>query len=176
MVDLTALRAANANRFARAKLTRAPEFAPVAHRLAGALAKSRYQAVSARTGVPCRCIAVVHERECSQSWYRPLAQRDRWDRKSVSVPAGRGPFKSWEDCAVDALVSCAPFAARNKDWSIGGMAYRGRLRSMISAAPLSSRSSPTLRPSSRGRLAGPVRAASMMVLPERSSTDAASNI
>ncbi|MFL6814014.1 MAG: hypothetical protein ACJ8EK_08230, partial [Bradyrhizobium sp.] len=38
----------------------------------------------------------------------------------VHVPAGRGPFKSWEDAAVDALVLCPPFAARNEDWSIGG--------------------------------------------------------
>jgi hypothetical protein len=39
----------------------------------------------------------------------------------VHVPAGRGPFRSWEDCAVDALMNCAPYAARNKDWSIGGL-------------------------------------------------------
>jgi hypothetical protein len=37
------------------------------------------------------------------------------------VPAGRGPFASFEDAAIDALVNCAPHAARNKDWSIGGM-------------------------------------------------------
>jgi hypothetical protein len=36
------------------------------------------------------------------------------------VPAGRGPFVSWEDAAVDALVHCAPYAARNTNWSIGG--------------------------------------------------------
>ena len=120
MVDLVALRAANANRFAHAKLTRAAAFAPVAQRLAGALAKSRYQTVAVRTGVPWWFIAVVHERECSQSWRGSLAQGDPWDRKSTHVPAGRGPFKSWEDSAVDALVNCAPFAARNKDWSIGG--------------------------------------------------------
>jgi len=30
-------------------------------------------------------------------------------------PAGRGPFISWEEAAVDALVHCAPYAARHKD-------------------------------------------------------------
>ncbi|MDA9521962.1 hypothetical protein XI06_17020 [Bradyrhizobium sp. CCBAU 11434] len=120
MVDLSALRAANASRFASAKLTRAAAFSPVAHRLIWAQAKARYQAVSARTGVPWWFIAIVHERECSQSFRGSLAQGDPWDRKSVHVPAGRGPFNSWEDCAIDALVNCAPFAARNKDWSIGG--------------------------------------------------------
>lgn len=120
MVDLSALRAANANRFAHAKLTRAPEFMPAARRLVASAAKARYRAVSARTGVPWWFIAVVHERECSQSWRGSLAQGDPWDQKSRNVPKGRGPFASWEDCAVDALVNCAPFAARNKDWSIGG--------------------------------------------------------
>jgi hypothetical protein len=37
----------------------------------------------------------------------------------VHVPAGRGPFVSWEAAAVDALVNCAPYVARNMDWSIG---------------------------------------------------------
>src|SRR5262249_53572875 len=44
---------------------------------------------------------------------------DRWNRVSVHVPAGRGPFISWEEAAVDALVDCAPYAARNSDWSMG---------------------------------------------------------
>ena len=38
---------------------------------------------------------------------------------SIHVPAGRGPFASWEAAAVDALVSCASYTARNADWSIG---------------------------------------------------------
>ena len=50
-----------------------------------------------------------------------IAQGDAWDRKSTHVPAGRGPFKSWEDAAVDALVNCGPYAVRNQDWSIGGI-------------------------------------------------------
>jgi lysozyme family protein len=63
---------------------------------------------------------VIHEREASQSWSGSLAQGDPWDKVSVHVPAGRGPFRSWEDAAVDALVNCAPYAARWKDWSAGG--------------------------------------------------------
>jgi lysozyme family protein len=121
MVDLVALRAANADRWAHAKLTRGPEFTPVAQRLVAAAAKARYLPVSARTGVPWFVIAVIHQRECAQSWAGSLAQGDPWDRKSTHVPVGRGPFKSWEDAAVDALVNCGPYAARNKDWSIGGI-------------------------------------------------------
>lgn len=121
MTDLNALKQANAKRWAVAKITRAGTFAAVAKHLAAPDAKARYQAVEAKTGVPWPFIAVAHERESSQDWTGSLAQGDPWNKKSVHVPAGRGPFTSWEDAAVDALVNCSPFAARNKDWSIGGM-------------------------------------------------------
>lgn len=120
MTDLQALKQANAKRWQNAKITRSATFATVAKRLAAPAAKARYQAVEKLTGVPWPFIAVTHERECSQNWSGSLAQGDPWNKVSVHVPAGRGPFKSWEDCAVDALVNCAPHAARNKDWSIGG--------------------------------------------------------
>lgn len=119
MTDIAALQRANAQRWANAKLTR--NFAGVAQHLAAPDARSRYQAVAAKTGVPWPVIAVIHERESSQDWSRSLAQGDPWDKVSVHVPAGRGPFKSWEDAAVDALNNCAPYAGRNKDWSIGAL-------------------------------------------------------
>jgi lysozyme family protein len=120
LTDLNALKAANAKRWENAKLTRAASFATVAKHLMAPDAKARYQAVSAKTGVPWAFIAVAHERECSQDWTGSLAQGDRWNRASIHIPAGRGPFKSWEDAAIDALIDCAPHAARNRDWSIGG--------------------------------------------------------
>jgi len=118
MTDLVALRAANLRRYNVAKLTR--NFAGIARRLIEPTAKARYQLVSQRTGVPWAVIAVIHMRESSQDWTASLAQGDPWNRVSVHVPAGRGPFRSWEDAAVDALANCHPYAARNKDWSIGG--------------------------------------------------------
>jgi lysozyme family protein len=69
---------------------------------------------------PWFVIAVIHQRESSQDWGSSLAQGDAWDKVSVHVPAGRGPFKSWEEAAIDALVHCPPHAARNDDWSTGG--------------------------------------------------------
>ena len=88
-------------------------------RLVSPTARVRYQSVSATTDVPWAVIAIIHERECSQDWTRSLAQGDPWNRVSMHVPAGRGPFMSWEAAAVDALVNCPPYAARNKDWSVG---------------------------------------------------------
>lgn len=119
MTDLVALKAANVRRWNAAKLTRGPEFLPVAKRLVAA--KQRYVTVSLKTGIPWPFIAVTHQRESSQNWLRSLAQGDPWNEVSTHVPAGRGPFNSWEEAAYDALVNCAPHAASNKDWSIGGL-------------------------------------------------------
>lgn len=119
MTDLAALRSANARRFDAAKLTRGPEFASVAKHLVAA--KQRYVTVQNKTGVPWFFIAVVHEREASQKWDTQLGQGDPLHEKSVHEPRGRGPFNTWEEGAIDALVNCPPFAAHNKDWSVGGL-------------------------------------------------------
>ncbi len=66
--------------------------------------KARYQAVSAKTGVPWAAIALIHQMECGQDWSLNIAQGDPWNRRSVHVPKGRGPFNSWEEAAVDALA------------------------------------------------------------------------
>jgi lysozyme family protein len=116
MVDLNALARANADRWAKAKLTRAVEANNIALHLFKA--KARYQAVEARTGVPWAIIAVIHEREASQNFNTQLGQGDPLNSVSVHVPKGRGPFKTWEDGAWDALVNCGPYLARRKDWSL----------------------------------------------------------
>lgn len=95
-------------------------FEKVAKRLTAPEAKARYQKVEKITGVPWWFIAVAHQREASQNWNTQLGQGDPLNKKSTHEPKGRGPFKTWEDGAVDALTNCAPFAARNKDWSVGG--------------------------------------------------------
>lgn len=110
-VDIGALRTANATRWGNAKVTR--NFSAIANSLVDA--KARYQAVEAKTGVPWFVISVIHERESSQNWGRSLAQGDPWNHVSTHVPAGRGPFASWEDAAIDALVNCGPYLAR-KTW------------------------------------------------------------
>src|SRR3954469_1733026 len=116
MVDIVKLQAANEKRWANATPTR--NFVSVARSLVAA--KDHYVAVQNRTGVPWYFIAIVHEREASQSWLGSLAQGDPWNKVSIHEPKGRGPFNSWQDAAVDALVRCPPYAAHNTDWSIGG--------------------------------------------------------
>lgn len=119
MVDFTALTTVGLKRWQNAKLTRKTESDAVARRLVGA--KERYQVVAQATGVPWFVIAVIHQRESSQNWKGSLAQGDPWDKVSVHVPAGRGPFNSWEEAAIDALVNCHPHLARRKDWSLAGV-------------------------------------------------------
>lgn len=130
MTNLAALTTANSKRFNAAKLTRGSEFIPVAKRLAAPAAKARYQKIAEATGVPWFVIAVIHEREASQQWDRQLGQGDPLNQVSTHVPKGRGPFLNHDNDpplqdafyrgALDALIDCAPYAARNKDWSPGG--------------------------------------------------------
>lgn len=118
MTDLTALKAANLKRWASAHIN--PSLINFINEVAQRLvsAKARYQTVEAKTGVPWAVIAVIHERESSQSWAASLAQGDPWNRVSVHVPRGRGPFASWEAAAEDALA--LEHAITWPDWSISG--------------------------------------------------------
>jgi len=90
-------------------------------------AKATYQEAEAATGVPWFFIAVVHMRESDQNFNTQLAQGDPLHHVSIHVPAGRGPFATWKDGAIDALVHCPPHSASNKDWSIGGFLTQGEL-------------------------------------------------
>jgi lysozyme family protein len=105
-------------------------FDMVAKRLCAQAAKDRYHAVEAATGVPWFVVAVIHEREATQSWNAQLGQGDPLNRISRHDPKGRGPFlahdgdapgnDAWHRAALDALIDCAPYAAKWTDWSAGG--------------------------------------------------------
>lgn len=100
-----------------------PLFKAVADRLI--FQKPRYEAVSkalAEKGytIPWEFIAVAHQREASGDFTKYLGNGQPLNKKTTIVPKGRGPFASWEEGAIDALLNAAPYAAKNKDWSIGG--------------------------------------------------------
>ena len=116
-----ALTAANELRWSKAKFTRSSEFQTVARKLIAA--KERYLNVADKTGVPWFVIAVIHQRESGGDFAGVLHNGEKIigkGRKTALVPAGRGPFTTWDEAAVDALTHCHPFAASNKDWSVGG--------------------------------------------------------
>jgi lysozyme family protein len=118
MVDMARLKDSNAIRWASATPTR--NFVAVAKCLVADAAKAQYTTVQNYTGVPWFVIAVIHERESDQRWTASLAQGDPWNVVSTHDPRGRGPFQSWIAAAIDALINCSPYAANNKDWSVGG--------------------------------------------------------
>jgi lysozyme family protein len=115
-LDIPSLMQANAARWSHMVID-FDALSPLQKQAAALIAsKSRYQAVAAQTGVPWPVIAVIHERECSQNWNLNIAQGDPWNKVSVRVPAGRGPFASWEEAAIDALTNCNPFLSRWSHW------------------------------------------------------------
>jgi lysozyme family protein len=81
--------------------------------------KSRYDAVSAKTGVPWFLIAALHERESSGDFETYLGDGEPLDRVTHLVPANRGPFKNFEDGAFDALVHEG--FDKITDWSLGSV-------------------------------------------------------
>lgn len=84
--------------------------------------KARYQAASAKTGVPWFVIAAWHDRESSGDFSTQLAQGDPLNQVSHNVPAGRGPFSTWEAGAFDALVTLKALNTVS-DWTIERICY-----------------------------------------------------
>jgi lysozyme family protein len=122
MVDLNALTATNSELWGSMEIvpSRRDSVMHVAQGIR--INKYRYVRFTSNFGlvVPWWFVGLVHYRECGFNWAASIAQGDAWSKISVHVPRGRGPFKSWEDAAFDALTKCPPFTARWKDWSNGG--------------------------------------------------------
>jgi lysozyme family protein len=102
--------------------------------------RDRYQGLSTLTHVPWAIIGIIGYREYGFKYNPPHAPTLRWDRSlaqgdafnvpSVHEPKNRGPFNTWEEAGYDALVNCAPYAAKWKDWTPPGslvilMKYNG---------------------------------------------------
>lgn len=127
----------NAARWAKALFTRSTKINAASAKIAAN--RSRYELVSKVTGVPWDVIGVIHYRESSNDFRGVLHNGQRiigTGKKTTLVPAGRGPFSTWEEAAIDALVNCHPHLAKNKDWSLGttldkleaynGLGYRNK--------------------------------------------------
>lgn len=74
-----------------------------------AVGKPQYEEVEKATGAPWWFIGIIHLRESNCNFNTalhngdPLRDRDGTPLKTVHVPAGRGPFASWADAAIDAI-------------------------------------------------------------------------
>lgn len=89
------------------------------------LNKSRYEAVSAKCGVPWDVIACIHSLECDLSFSKHLHNGDSLMRRTVNVPSGRpvagSPPFEWETSCLDAIRYDG--LDINKDWSLNGIGY-----------------------------------------------------
>jgi lysozyme family protein len=84
--------------------------------------KTRYLSVEKLTGVPWFWIGIVHNLEGNCSFSTYLGNGQRLSCKTTLVPAGRGPFKTWEDGAVDAINLQG--LSKIVDWSIPRCLYQ----------------------------------------------------
>lgn len=87
--------------------------------------RARYQAIESKTGVPWFWIACIHDRESGGDFRGVLHNGEHiigTGRKTSLVPAGRGPFATWEEAAIDALTFDKVAAIR--DWSIERCLYQ----------------------------------------------------
>lgn len=93
---------------------------------AAAKDRSRYELVTAGTGVPWWFIAAIHLLESGRNFERHLHNGDRLTARTVHVPQGRpvsgNPPFSWEESATDAL-QMKDFHKRT-DWSLSRSLYR----------------------------------------------------
>lgn len=86
--------------------------------------KTRYEKVGKQLGIPWWFIAILHHRESSGDFRGVLHNGEHiigTGRKTKLVPAGRGPFMSWEEAAVDALRLKGLHNIR--DWTVERVCY-----------------------------------------------------
>ena len=96
--------------------------------------KPRYESVAELTGVPWWLIAVLHLRESDADFKTYLGNGEPLTRRTRLVPKGRGPFKSWEEGAIDALrydglTSIIDFRIEKALWlaeRFNGLGYENR--------------------------------------------------
>lgn len=89
--------------------------------------KPRYEALSAKDGVPILFIAASFEREASSDFNLSPAQGDPWRRVSKHVPKGRGPFQSWLAAGLDAYHINGLDQIGAPNWTWETMCYYGEL-------------------------------------------------
>ncbi len=88
----------------------------------GLRGKIRYLDLQEQTGIPWWFFMLTHYRESNFDFSTYLGNGEPLNRKTCLVPAGRGPFASFEDGAIDAMkiegfLNCV-------DWTIERSSYR----------------------------------------------------
>jgi lysozyme family protein len=66
--------------------------------------RHKYETIERKCGVPWYLVGVLHYRESSFSFERNLCNGEDLDHITTMVPKGRGPYHTWEESAIDALM------------------------------------------------------------------------
>lgn len=87
--------------------------------------KDKYMAVEKNTGVPAAFVMCLHTREAASDiggFNRYLGNGQPISKRTTKVPKGRGPFKTWEDGAIDAIRLMN--LHHIEDWSVAQMCWQ----------------------------------------------------
>lgn len=87
--------------------------------------EAQYRAVERGTGVPWFFVGALHMRESGCDFHGVLHNGEKiigTGRRTRLVPAGRGPFNSWHEAAIDALELKG---LQKIDWSIDTISRMG---------------------------------------------------
>jgi lysozyme family protein len=98
--------------------------------------RNRYEQVAGQLPIRWWFIGILHYREASLDFTRYLGNGQRLDRITTMTPEGRGPFRTFEDGAIDALQIQGFLSFKNWDleqcldrWErFNGLGYRNRGR------------------------------------------------
>lgn len=120
-VNFESMKRGYANLYSRATIK--PERLAAARKIAAKLTANRlrYEAIAVSIGCPWWFIAVLHQMESDANFATYLGNGQRLDRVTTIVPKGRGPFKTFEAGALDALRIMKMHEV--KDWSIERCLY-----------------------------------------------------
>jgi lysozyme family protein len=89
--------------------------------------RDEWAEVTAKTGVPRLWGLASFERESGSDYSRSPAQGDRWDRVSVNVPRGLGPYQDWGDACVAAYGIDRLDEVGAPNWTWTRSCYEGEL-------------------------------------------------
>lgn len=100
--------------------------------------KAIYKSIEKKTGIPAAFVAAIHTRESGSDvgvFKRYLGNGQPINQVTTIVPKGRGPFKTWEEGAIDALVKIKGYD-KIKNWTLetcitewekyNGLGYKNR--------------------------------------------------
>ena len=79
--------------------------------------KDRYVKIEEHTGVPWHFVGLCHYRESSLNFSKNLANGQALTMRTTIVPKGRGPYKTFEESAIDSLVNVQGYK-KDRNWSL----------------------------------------------------------